>query len=69
MKLFYNNTITIKTVNNLVQHNQTKHTKRKNYINDNLNFDVIKVSYIKMMDQLANMMTWGSYIIIQVGHG
>ena len=58
MMLFCDNMTTIEITNDLVQHDRSKHIELdKNYIKDNLDIGMIKVSYIKSADQLVNMMT------------
>lgn len=54
MLLFYDNNIAIKITNNLIQTDWTKHIElNKNYIKENLNADVIRISYIKNSNQLT----------------
>nr|CAN70449.1 hypothetical protein VITISV_033404 [Vitis vinifera] len=49
----------IEIANDSVQNDPTKHIDLdKNYIKDNLDFDMIKVPYIKNADQLVDMMTY-----------
>ena len=56
---FCDNTIDIEIANDLIQNDPTKHIDLdKNYIKDNLDFDMIKVPYIKNADQLVDMMTY-----------
>lgn len=58
MIFFCDNTTTIKIVDNLVQHKQTKHIKLdRNCISNNLNSNVIEVCCIKRVDPLTHMMT------------
>ena len=58
MMLFCDNIAAIENANNLVQHDWTKHIELdRNYIKDNLDSSMIKVSYIKSTDQLADMLT------------
>lgn len=60
--LFCINIAAIEIVNNLVQHDWTKHIEFDcSYIKDNLNFGWIEVSYIKCANQLVNIMTHGIY--------
>ena len=58
MVLFCDNTTTIEIANNPIQHNQTKHIELdRNYIKDNIDSGIIRVPFIKSVNQLADMMT------------
>lgn len=58
MILLCDNTIAIKTANNLVQYDWTKHTVLdKNYIKENEDVGVILIPYNKNTNQLVDIMT------------
>lgn len=58
MILLCDNTIAIKTANNLVQYDRTKHTVLdKNYIKENEDVGVILIPYNKNTNQLVDIMT------------
>lgn len=57
MLLFCHNTTAIEIANNPVQHDRTKHIELdRNYIKDNLDSRKIKVPYIKIANQLVDIM-------------
>lgn len=57
MILLCDNTIAIKTANNLVQYDRTKHTVLdKNYIKENEDVGVILIPYNKSTNQLVDIM-------------
>lgn len=60
MTLFCDNIIVTVIVNNSIQHDWTKHIELdRNYIKDKLDAGIIRVPYIKNVDQLTDTMTHG----------
>ncbi|CAL2255838.1 unnamed protein product [Prunus armeniaca] len=58
MQLNCDNKATIDIAHNLVQHDRTKHVEvDKNFIKEKLEVKIIKVSFVKSEDQLADVLT------------
>ena len=56
--LYYDNKASIEIVQNLVQHDRTKHVEvDRNFIKERLDKKIIKFSYVRSENQLADILT------------